>query len=444
MERRKQGKQARRGMPMAVKSPREVTASIIAGIDVLAEYRALGVEIVGEPRSSGMVSCRAFGREDRRPSAWVNCKSGFYGDAGGKETAASTCSLFDFAAKVGKFADWKEARKFYAQKAGIELGRGTQPGKDDWHNRLLRQSWDTPGNDVLALRWCTKHKPGVTVEAIKAAGGQMAYFPCHWDKDKKEVVRNTHSRQVIAIPCYGEWLLDAESVAWVCWDITGADIETKTGPVKMVSVGPTRGTLMGLSSLMVLLDPERRQQVELVWKVEGPADMLALWAAIPEELRDRYVVITNGGGATSDVLTHQSKLLAGRTVAICGDCDEAGQVGAAKWVKALGDLVAEVRNVLLPWPIDPSHGKDVRDFLTGALLPGTTTPQNPPAAGGRPYSEIMALYTSSPAWQPTSGPASQNAAGATLGPLEAISGSIPGSAYTITDDSLATFESGRY
>jgi hypothetical protein len=417
------------------KSPREVTQEIIAGLDVLAEFRALGVEIVGEPRASGFVSCKAYGRDDRRPSAWINTKSGYYADsAAGSGDAAKTISLFDFAVKVSKFPDWQSARKAYAAKAGVEIGRnGSTRSKDDWHNRLILQDWSTPGNDVLALRWCMKHKPGVTVEAIKAAGGMLAYYPCHWDKEKKEVVRNANCRQVIAIPAYGEWFLDAEPVAWVCWDIAGHDIETATGPVKMVSVGLTRGTVMGLSSIMALLDPDRRRQIEWAWRVEGPADMLALWAAIPEELRDRHVVITAGSSGPGDVLPHQAKLLAGIRAAVCGDCDEAGVVGQAKWLRALDGLTLESRCVSLPWPTKPKHGEDVRDFLTGVAIP-----PGPPAAGGRKYSELLALAQAASAWASAASSANEapeSPSGAKLGASE----SIIVDASAVTDAQLTTF-----
>jgi hypothetical protein len=76
-------------------------------------------------------------------------------------------------------------------------------------------------------------------------------------------------------------------------------------------------------------------------------------------------IVSQAGGATAEVQSHQAKLLAGLRVAVVGDCDEAGQVGAEKWCRALHGLAAELRAVRLPWPIEKSHGKDVRDFLVG-------------------------------------------------------------------------------
>ena len=360
---------------MSTRNPREITQSIIQGLDVRAEYEAMGIKFSGNVRQSGNISCFAVGRPDNSPSAWVNVTSGYFGDSGNTEVAASTCSLFDFAVRVGKFPDWKDARRFYAAKANVTLARG--PGaadKNDWRPKLEFQSWLTPGNDTLATRWCLKVKPGVTLEAIKAAGGQMAYWPCFIDKQTKEKKRAKNCHQVIAFPGFGEWGLAADPVCWQIFDVTGRyfDVTPKdaaaTDPrrtAKDLSIGPSGGTLMGLSSLMMLTDPERRAKVELVWKVEGPSDLLALWASLPAEKRETIAIVTQLGGATADVMPWQVKMLAGLRVAIVCDKDTAGIIGGHKWDKALHSLCESVRMVDLPFITRESHGLDCRDFLNG-------------------------------------------------------------------------------
>ena len=288
----------------------EISAEILGQLDIAAEYAALGVQASGNPRSSGMVSCYAYGREDRRPSAWISTRSGHYGDSGGKDTAAYTCSLWDFAARVGRFSDWRAAREAYAEKAGVTIGRVKQvKGETDWREKLEFQSWETPGNETLAQGWCLR-KPGVTLEAIKAAGGQLAYYPCYRDKKTKSLKHSRGCRQVVAFPCYGQWLLDADPVAWQIFDCSGQpfDVTPKDVPpseprvlAKDLSVGPTAGTLCGLSSLMMLCDTERREKIKWVFKVEGPLDLLALWTVIPECQRKEVAVVTQAAGATSDV-----------------------------------------------------------------------------------------------------------------------------------------------
>ncbi len=108
------------------RDPREINAEIISKLDIAAEYTALGVKLSGTARDAGFVSCYAYGREDRRPSAWINVKTGYYGDSGGKDAAACTYTLWNFAVMVGKFDDWQMARKAFAEKAGVKLGRGKQ------------------------------------------------------------------------------------------------------------------------------------------------------------------------------------------------------------------------------------------------------------------------------------------------------------------------------
>jgi hypothetical protein len=284
-------------------------------------------------------------------------------------------SLWDFAVKVGRFPDWKAARKAYADKAGIAIGREAKPAKGvtDWREKLELQDWQTPGNEALAAGWCLR-KPGVTVEAIKAAGGTLAYYPCWIDKKTGERKRMRNCRQVVAFPCYGSWLLDADPVAWQIFDVGGQpfDVTPKDTPpteprvtAKDLSIGPTAGTLMGLSSLMMLCDPDRRAGIELVWKTEGPGDMLALWASLPDEKRETVAAVTQAGGATADVQQWQAKLLAGLPVAVVPDCDRAGVTGAEKWARALWGVAKETRVVRLPWAVEDRHGRDVRDFLTG-------------------------------------------------------------------------------
>ena len=362
------------------RTPKEITDEILSRLDIVAEFGALGVRISGTPRASGMVSCYAFGREDRKPSAWINIKTGYYGDSGGKDALAFTCSLFDLAVRAGKFSDWKAARKAYADKTSVTIGSERRPAGSgvNWREKMEFQSWDTPGNDVLLLMWCQKYKPGVTPESVKAAGGVLAYYPCWIDKKTQEKRRTRDCHQVVAIPCYGSWLLDADPVAWVIWDVSGRDFDVTPRDVpptepritaKMLSVGPTAGAMMGLSSLMVLCDPERRAAVQLVWKTEGPADMLALWASLPEADREKVVMLSAAGGATADVHSHQSKLFAGLPVAIAPDCDEAGVIGAEKWCRSLDGITTETRVVRLPWDVKPKHGEDVRDFLNADNTP---------------------------------------------------------------------------
>ncbi len=415
------------------RTPQEINAEIISKLDIAAEYAALGVQLSGQPRESGMVSCYALGRDDKRPSAWVNVKTGYYGDSGGKNTESCTYSLWDFAASVaGKFADWKEARKAYAEKVGVKLGRCKASDGDKWRLRLEFQPWELPGNDILLARWCAKVKPGITPEAVKAAGGKLAYYPCWIDRDTKEKKRGP--KQVIALPCYGQWGIAADPVAWVIFDVSGQqfDVTPKDAApgeprnmAKMLSIGPTTGATMGLAGLMALSDSEQHKKIEWAWKTAGPTDMLQFMSSRPPEFAERHVAVCNAGGETSDVPAYQAALFAGLKVAVVGDRDMAGTVGCEKWCRALDGICAETRAPALPYPLVESHGKDLRDFLIERE---------------QPFAELMALLDETQAWKPPADAGNAKNANATQNP-----GTSPDAATTppVADKDIDLFEDRR-
>ena len=362
---------------MATRSFQQIDAEIIRNLDIIQEYAALGVRFAGKPRQSGKVSCHAVGRDDRHPSAWCCTRTGRYGDSGGVAgsvgSVPQSLSLWDFAVQFGGQPDWQTARREFARKAGVKVGR-VNPDKDEtkWRDRLEFQSWDEPGNITLAQRWCVTKKRGITVDAIRAAGGRLAYYPCFRDEKTGELKRRVRHVQVVALPCYGERLLDADPVAYVVWDVTGADLEIYRGDdvpkdrVKMKSIGPTANTMMGLHGLTRLLDEELRQSISVAWKTAGPTDMLALFAEIAAfrpELLDSHIVVTNASGEMGNVSVSQAKLFAGLRTHIVGDTDEAGGMGALKWCHAVHGIASEI------FTFNPSShmesGKDMRDFLNG-------------------------------------------------------------------------------
>ena len=361
------------------KSFREINSEILTNLDIVAEYRALGVLFSGtpKPRASGFVPCHAFGREDNHPSAWINIQTGYYGDSGSAtNSGAYTLSLWDFAASHGGFATWQDARKAYAEKAGVAIGSDSAGRTERWRDRLEFIDWAQPGNDVLVNLWCRKHKKGVTLESLKAAGARLAYYPCYRDKKTGEQKRLKGHVQVIALPAYGDCLLASDPTAWVIWELTGAMLEVPQPKsadksaakqyAKMLSIGDTRNAMMGLAGLVALSDEDRRAKIEIVWKSGGPSDMLAIDAVIRAAgLQDTHVVVTNASGEMGDVSFAQSRLFAGLKTLIVGDADKAGVLGATKWAEMLSRAGVDVEIIDLPYTIRPKHGYDARDFLNG-------------------------------------------------------------------------------
>ena len=357
-------------------------AAILAGLDLAAECEALGVELTGRPGEDGWCPCRAVDREDLNPSAAVNLKTGHYRDLGG---VGLSLSFFDLAAHVKRFASWKDARDYYAAKAGVASPANGPPRDPAEH--LVFQPWSEP----LVSLWC-RHKPGVTPEAVQAAGGRLARY------------RDQYT--VVALPVFGPGLTAADPIGWVLWNTTGRDLPVfsrgqhgaATEWRKMKTTGGSESGLIGRHALDRLASPVVDPTRQLVWKVEGPADAMALWSIIPPEKRDRHFVVTQSGGASQTPAGWMVNLFAGRLVAVVGDADKAGQAGARKWAAWAAAVASEVRMVSpgqLGFEVQPDHGQDLRDWI---------------AAGGT-YAGLLELLDTAEVVQPpgTGQPAGESA-----------------------------------
>jgi hypothetical protein len=92
---------------------------ILGKLDVRAEYEALGVRFTHQaPNAKGILECHAVGREDERPSAMVNVRTGVYHDSGSGESL----NLWDFALRYGQgLGRHIDAIRHYGAKAGIDV-----------------------------------------------------------------------------------------------------------------------------------------------------------------------------------------------------------------------------------------------------------------------------------------------------------------------------------
>lgn len=109
----------------------------------------------------------------------------------------------------------------------------------------------------------------------------------------------------------------------------------------------------------------------VAWKTEGMSDALALSSLHPP---DDHAVVTNGCGAQERPAPDNEwfwRRFKGMEVFVVHDCDKPGQRGAigdpAKqrlgWATAIAKYAKVVRNVVLPYPIEDSKGKDLRDWI---------------------------------------------------------------------------------
>lgn len=325
----------------------DVNRQILDGLDLEAEYRSMGLEMSGGPSSSGWVSCKVFRSDERSPSAGV-CVAGEHPQRGRYKEFTGECrnlSFFEFCVVAGRFADWKAARDHYRQQLGIAAPRNkAKPSPDD---RLAFRDY----NENLVRSWC-QTKPPIKAWAVRIAGGRIAGYP-----------PKTNKFTVIALPIFGTHGPDDDPGGWVIWNKSGKPLELYRGKnappelLKMINVGGSENGWMNAFGLANV------EKAEIVWKVEGPGDMLALQSFIPVEFMHRHVVVTNSCGSKSILSGDHLDMLAGKTVYVLHDADVDGQAGGQKWAEALSHVAAEVRHVRLPYEVVEKGGKDVRDWL---------------------------------------------------------------------------------
>jgi hypothetical protein len=347
--------------------------NILSALDIKSEYEALGVQFTTNySTDKGWLTCRIHGRTDEKtPGAGVNIGEDLDYRGRYKEFSGDgrSLSLFDAAIEFGKFVDFKEALKYYAQKSGKSLPRGRPP--------------ETPAtpltfkdfNRDLVANWCRTKLP-IVPQAVQISGGQIATY-------------DTRSKlgefTTVAFPFFGPKLLDADPCGWACYSITGRELPLSQGKdqePKMLKVLTMRGSVSGFVGRygLSILD-----KAELVWKVEGITDMLAIQSMILKHFElcsicggkgcarchngkvypyiDKHIVLTTSGGAAESPSEKYTSALKGKRVFVVHDQDETGECGTEKWFTVLSKLTSECRAIRLPFPFTPTHGQDVRDYF---------------------------------------------------------------------------------
>ena len=324
------------------------TRDILDALDLVAEFKSLGVDVTGsQPSATGWIECRAFGREDKNPSAGICIEGELAGRYREFTGEARSLGFFDFAALASpQFSDWKEARKHYAEKAGVKLGRHRQPASPE--DQFAWREW----NHILTSTWCQMHKKGISPHAVKAAGCRLAGWP-----------KKSKSNVVIAMPIWGPNLLDADPTGYQFWAKSGQKLglwQGKGQPLKHLKIITAAGSEAGWMNRWAL---QHLDQAEVVWKVEGAFDCLALQSLIPPELIESHVVISDSGGSLHRLTDEMLAPLVGKNVIVVHDNDEDGQRGGIRSSSQIAEVASTCKHLTLPYPIVKNHGKDMRDWI---------------------------------------------------------------------------------
>jgi P4 family phage/plasmid primase-like protien len=386
---------------------------------ILSAYQSLGTRFEGQPRPNGKAECygsfRSPDNPDQSPSAYVDTKTGRFKDSGAGDTREMT--LWDFAARIdpARFPTWQDARRHFAEVAGVELPTGKRKRKsksktngstpaprkpaatsganggapeprEDWRTALnftdgLPNDAGEPQWSPAGLRhlqhWCRK-KPGISPIAVIKNGGRLAEYKCDRPNPDSPGSYFPPLHRVVALPIFGDQLLNADPLSYVIWNLHGHPFPRKSGkPVKMLTVGSGSGVI-GLAGLQTIkASAAAGKPVTNLWKVEGPSDLLSLYSALPPDRQSMEPIVSFAGGSTSvpPAGSPQLALFTGVETTVVGDADVAGEAGVRKSCRAFASLGGKVFRTRPLYEIQPKHGADLRDWLTGRG-PGDTAPHS--------------------------------------------------------------------
>lgn len=142
--------------------------------------------------------------------------------------------------------------------------------------------------------------------------------------------------------------------------------------------------------------PERK----IYWKTEGPTDLIAL---VSLGLPEGHEAMSNVFGATETPEDWMPTVFAGADVFVIHDADVPGQAGAtmvkqsggkdrAGWAPAIATQANSCRNVMLPYEVAQTKGKDLRDWINEQLDAGLSREET--------YQKLLEMAWASPTVEP--------------------------------------------
>ena len=286
----------------------------------------------------------------------------------------------DFNTAVEKVADFYSVK--LPAKRSASKKKSNDPAKDlefiDW-------------NELLAGVFCLKKEP-LKKESFAAFGARMARY------------KKKHT--VIALPIWRD--KPSNITGWYILQVSGApfpaykevDGEFVEAPRDQWPKGKsTAGSKSGIIGFI-------NSDSAIAYKTEGPTDAIALHGLLDSSVS----IITNSSGTKQNPSQFAwiSDHLNGKQIRIIHDCDKPGQEGATfvkdrpGWAPFLASTCPDsvVKNIVLPYPIEETKGKDLRDWIQEG---GTETKIDELADGADPI-EGATVTEGSDVWEAENDP----------------------------------------
>lgn len=321
---------------------------IIDRLDIEAKCKEWNVEFTGATTSKGWAVCRAMDRDDNKPSCAINIYTGYYSDLGG----GPSHPFFRFAVEYGPYSTFQEATEELARELKVLSKKPSSRQGESFYAKIKTKKWSPI--PIIGLMKKLKVSP----ETIRMIGGSIGI--CNFDD------------VCVCFPVYDPEDPTKPLAGNVTIAANGGKLELYQGKGRPST--HEKSISRGSGGMMNKFAMRHWAGSEFIWKVEGISDMITLQEHIPEEFREKHLVVTNSDGADAAHTPMKfASMGAGKNIAVVHDHDEPGQFGisaakdggATRWVNFLSATANAVCNVTL-FPgeeIAKKKGKDLRDWF---------------------------------------------------------------------------------
>ena len=252
---------------------------------------------------------------------------------------------------AGTVASAKTAReKPLPPQSANPVGRSAKDPVD-WSQKWNRWSVGAGQFADMVAQWAG-HRPPISADAVLSSGPMVGNWPSQ-----------QAGQSVIGFHGYDGCGGDPTSL--LLYRVNG-DLFPAIGRLRERKTHLVGGSVNGWIHLGGM---DRTKNAEVIWKVEGMPDGLALLPLLPPS----HAVVTAACGAgwnkQSPERNPTLSIFVDKVVIGVGDADEPGQRGLMGFLAAVAAVASRAFFAVLPYPVEVTHGKDLRDWrVEGADL----------------------------------------------------------------------------
>jgi len=302
------------------------------------------------PKCGGLTRFRPWNDFDARGG--VRCNHCFFERNADGFATVQWWHGWDFAAAIKAVAEFlhlaTSARPSMAGGSAAQMPARRTPlppqSPEDWAAKW--NQWTAGPGQLADLigQWIT-HRPPIEAAAVEASQPMVGNWPL---RQRDQIVIGFHG--------YAEPGQPPNSL--LLYRVDGAQFPAvgKLQPRKTHLVGGSKAGWIHVGGI------DRTQAAEVIWRVEGLPDGLALLPLLPVN----HAVVTPSCGCNWNKNSPERNpsllIFLGKVLIGCGDADEPGQRGLMRFAADAAAVASRVFLLRLPYSVVESHGKDLRDW----------------------------------------------------------------------------------